>query len=86
VVAASPFVTLNDRISVGNGKEQDILILGVFPEYRQVRNLLLLAGGSLTRRTRRAQQGRVITEKLAVKLFHFDCPTSRPDSLTPRSP
>jgi len=31
VVAASPFVTLNDRISVGNGKEQDILILGVVP-------------------------------------------------------
>jgi len=39
VVAATPFVTLGDRISVGNGKEQDILVLGVFPEYRQVRNL-----------------------------------------------
>ena len=34
VVAASPFVTLNDRISVGNGKEQDILVLGAFPEYQ----------------------------------------------------
>ncbi|MGA8069094.1 MAG: ABC transporter permease, partial [Terriglobales bacterium] len=44
VVAASPFVTLNDRISVGNGKEQEILVLGVFPEYSQVRNLVLLAG------------------------------------------
>jgi len=28
VVAATPFVSLNDRISVGNGKEQDISILG----------------------------------------------------------
>jgi putative ABC transport system permease protein len=70
VVAASPFVTLNDRISVGNGKEQDILILGVYPEYRQVRNLLLLAGRFFDTED---SQGRnkvgVITEKLAVKLF-----------------
>jgi len=44
VVAATPFVSLNDRISVGNGKEQDISILGVYPEYSQVRNLVVLAG------------------------------------------
>ena len=70
VVAASPFVTLGDRISVGNGKEQDISILGVFPEYRQVRNLVLLAGRFFDAED---EQGRnkvgVITEKLAVKLF-----------------
>ncbi len=70
VVAASPFVTLNDRISVPNGKEQDISILGVFPEYRQVRNLVLLAGRFFDAED---EQGRdkvgVITEKLAVKLF-----------------
>jgi len=70
VVAASPFVSLNDRISLGNGKEQDILILGVFPEYRQVRNLVLLAGRFFDAED---EQGRdkvgVITEKLAVKLF-----------------
>src|SRR5208282_5035060 len=70
VVAATPFVTLNDRISVGNGKEQDILILGVFPEYSQVRNLVLLAGRFFDAED---SQGRnkvgVITEKLAVKLF-----------------
>ncbi len=70
VVAASPFATLNDRISVGNGKEQDILILGVFPEYLQVRNLVMLAGRFFDNED---YQGRnkvgVITEKLAVKLF-----------------
>ncbi|MGA2360787.1 MAG: ABC transporter permease [Terriglobales bacterium] len=70
VVAASPFVRLNDRISVPNGKEQDISILGVFPEYRQVRNLVLLAGRFFDAED---EQGRdkvgVITEKLAVKLF-----------------
>ncbi|MGB9237085.1 MAG: ABC transporter permease [Terriglobales bacterium] len=69
VVAASPFVTLGDRISVGNGKEQDILVLGVFPEYRQVRNLVLLAGRFFDEQD---SQGHnkvgVITEKLALKL------------------
>jgi putative ABC transport system permease protein len=70
VVAASPFVTLNDRISVGNGKEQDILVLGVFPEYRQVRNLVLLAGRFFDDTDSQAHNKvGVITEKLAVKLF-----------------
>jgi putative ABC transport system permease protein len=70
VVAASPFVVLNDRISVGNGKEQDILILGVFPEYRQVRNLVLLAGRFLdTGDFVGHNKVGVITEKLALKLF-----------------
>ncbi len=70
VVAASPFVTLNDRISVGNGKEQEILVLGVFPEYSQVRNLVLLAGQFFDLQDSRAHNKvGVITEKLAVKLF-----------------
>lgn len=70
VVAASPFTTLNDRISVGNGKEQDISILGVFPEYVKVRNLVLLAGRFFDSEDyqRRNKVG-VITEKLALKLF-----------------
>jgi len=70
VVAASPFVSLNDRISMGNGKEQDILILGVFPEYSRVRNLVLLAGRFFdTGDSQRRDKVGVITEKLAVKLF-----------------
>src|SRR3984885_3297879 len=70
VVAATPFVTLNDRISVGDGKEQDISILGVFPEYSQVRNLVLLAGRFFdTEDSQRRNKVGVITEKLAVKLF-----------------
>ena len=70
VVAASPFVTLRDHISVGNGKQQDILLLGVYPEYSQVRNLVLLTGRFFDAED---SQGRnkvgVITEKLAVKLY-----------------
>ena len=44
VVAASPTVALGDRISVGGGKQSDILVLGVDPEYLRVRNLKVLAG------------------------------------------
>ena len=70
VVAASPFVTLTDRISVGNGKEQEILVLGVFPEYRQVRNLVLPAGRFFDVGDSQAHNKvGVITEKLAVKLY-----------------
>src|SRR6266699_5047586 len=44
VVAASPIVQLDERVPVGNGKERDIQILGVFPEYRVVRNLVVVSG------------------------------------------
>ncbi len=44
VVAASPTVALVDRIIIGGGKQSDILVLGVDPEYTRVRNLKLLAG------------------------------------------
>ena len=44
IQAASPMLELHDRIGVGGGKERDILILGVDPEYRVVRNLLIMAG------------------------------------------
>src|SRR4030088_2560113 len=40
VTAASPVVNLNERISVGSGRERDIAILGVYPEYLRVRNLV----------------------------------------------
>jgi putative ABC transport system permease protein len=42
--AASPLVELHDRIGVAGGKERDIMVLGVSPEYAEVRNLLVLAG------------------------------------------
>jgi len=68
--AASPMVELHDRIAVGGGKERDILVLGVSPEYAEVRNLLVLAGrffddDDTTARTKVA----LVTEKFAVKQF-----------------
>src|SRR5215475_3681974 len=44
IAAASPVVPLFERIPVGNGKERDLQILGVNPEYLQVRNLIVLSG------------------------------------------
>jgi len=44
VVAASPTVALGDRISLGGGRQRDISLLGVDPDYLRVRNLVLLAG------------------------------------------
>ena len=44
IIAASPMIELHDRISVGDGKQRDLLVLGVSEEYKTVRNLLILSG------------------------------------------
>jgi len=70
VVAASPTVALTDRISVGGGKQSDILVLGVDPDYLHVRNLKILAGRFFDAEDSagRNKVG-VVTEKLAQKLY-----------------
>ena len=70
VVAASPTITLNDRISVGGGKQSDILVMGVAPEYMRVRNLKVLAGRFFDQEdTSGRNKVGVITDKLAIKLY-----------------
>ena len=70
VVAASPTVALNDLISVGGGRQRDILVLGVDPEYQRVRNLLVLAGRFFDAQdTSGRNKVGVITDKLAQRLF-----------------
>jgi putative ABC transport system permease protein len=44
IQAASPMVELHDRIPVGGGKERDILMLAVDPDYSKIRNLDVLGG------------------------------------------
>jgi putative ABC transport system permease protein len=44
IAAASPMIELHDRIGTGSGRQRDIVILGVSPQYRYVRNLEILAG------------------------------------------
>jgi putative ABC transport system permease protein len=70
IVAASPTVALGDRISVGAGKQSDILVLGVDPDYMRVRNLKVLFGRFFDSEDSggRNKVG-VITEKLAQKLY-----------------
>jgi putative ABC transport system permease protein len=70
VVAASPTVTVNDRISIGGGKQRDILVMGVSPEYARVRNLMVLAGRffDVEDSAGRDKVG-IITEKLALRLY-----------------
>jgi putative ABC transport system permease protein len=44
ILASSPMLEIHDRIAIGGGKERDILVLGVDPDYRIVRNLLIVSG------------------------------------------
>ena len=44
VMASSPVLDMPDRISLGNGVEKDILVLGVGPQYKDVRNLVIVSG------------------------------------------
>src|ERR1700722_18761618 len=75
VVAASPTVALGDRISIGAGKQSDILVLGVDPDYTRVRNLKVLAGRFFDAEDSagRNKVG-VITEKLAEELYGATLP------------
>ncbi len=70
IVAASPMVEIHERIPVGGGMERDVLVLGVDPEYQQVRNLEVLAGRFFDGQDAMARSKVVcITEKLARRLY-----------------
>jgi putative ABC transport system permease protein len=44
VMFASPILEMHDRINFGGGVVKDTLVLGVSPEYQQIRNLLVPVG------------------------------------------
>lgn len=44
IIASSPMLEDHDRVSVGGGIVKDTMILGVSPQYKQVRNLIVLSG------------------------------------------
>jgi putative ABC transport system permease protein len=70
VVSASPVVTLSEHIPAGNGKEKDISILGVSPQYQSVRNLMVLSGRFFDSEDSMAHNKvGVVTEKLAQQLY-----------------
>ena len=70
IVTASPVIDLNERVPVGDGKERDLQILGTFPEYRAVRNLVVVSGRFFDAEDERAHNKvGLITEKLANELY-----------------
>lgn len=70
IVAVSPMVQVHARIPAGNGKEQDVLVLGVSPQYRDIRNLDVLAGRFFDDADSQAHAKVVaLTEHLARHLF-----------------
>jgi putative ABC transport system permease protein len=44
IIASSPMLETHDRVSMGGGIVKDTMLLGVSPQYKQVRNLAILAG------------------------------------------
>jgi putative ABC transport system permease protein len=70
IVAASPVVQLEERVAVGSGKERDIQILGVFPEYKVVRNLVVVSGRFFDAQDEQAHNKiGVITQKMAEEIY-----------------
>jgi putative ABC transport system permease protein len=70
VIAASPVITLGERIPIGNGDEKDVQILGVYPEYQRVRNLTVLSGRFFDREDSQAHNKvGVVTEKMARAVY-----------------
>ncbi len=70
VVAASPVMQLSERIPVGDGKERDIQILGVYPEYRVIRSMVTVSGRFFDGQDEQAHNKvGVITIKMAEELY-----------------
>jgi putative ABC transport system permease protein len=70
VAYSSPMLQTHDRISFGNGVVKDILVLGVSPQYRQVRNLILIAGRFFDEEDNRSHaKVAVVTEPFARQKF-----------------
>src|ERR1700675_4171246 len=70
IAAASPVVPFDDRVPIGNGKERDVRVLGVLPEYSSVRNLVVLSGRFFDAEDTQAHNKvGVITQQLAEQLF-----------------
>jgi putative ABC transport system permease protein len=70
IAAASPVVPFDDRVPIGGGKERDIRVLGVYPEYSAVRNLVVVSGRFFDSEDEQARNKvGVITQKLAEQLY-----------------
>ena len=70
IVSASPMAEVRTRIAVGGGKERDILVLGVAPQYAPLRNLEILAGRFFDEQDSVARaKVALVTQKFARRWF-----------------
>jgi putative ABC transport system permease protein len=70
VLYSSPVLTMHDRISFGGGVVKDTLVLGVSPQYQQIRNLLVPVGRFLDDQDEDAHiKCAVVTELFARERF-----------------
>jgi len=70
IAASSPMLEMHDRISYPGGTLKDVLVLGVSPDYRQVRNLVVTSGRFFDQADEETHQKvAVITEPFARARF-----------------
>jgi putative ABC transport system permease protein len=70
IVASSPMLEDHDRISIGGGITKDTMILGVSPEYKQVRGLVVDAGRFFDDQDAASHaHAAMLTKPLAIQLF-----------------
>jgi putative ABC transport system permease protein len=70
VAASSPMLEIHERISFGGGKVKDVLVLGVSPQYRTVRNLVVLTGRFFDDEDEETHtKAAVVTEPFAREMF-----------------
>ncbi len=57
-------------MAIGGGKERDLRIMGVYPDYAQIRNLLVLSGRFFDKQDSQAHNKvGLIGPKLAIELY-----------------
>ncbi|MBO0911957.1 MAG: ABC transporter permease, partial [Acidobacteria bacterium] len=44
IVAASPITTFSERVPFGRAREREVHIIGAYPSYRVIRNLVVVSG------------------------------------------
>jgi putative ABC transport system permease protein len=70
IIASSPMAEIDDNISIGSGITKDAKLLGVSPQYRIVRNLLIVAGRFFDDQDNMTHQKvAVMVEPFAIELF-----------------
>lgn len=70
VLYSSPILEMHERISFGGGVVKDTLVMGVSPQYKDVRNLMVLAGRFFDDQDEEAHiKCAVVTVPFAIQMF-----------------